>query len=652
MVHSVLLEIVLVLAASVVVAAVLRRVSAPPVVGFIIAGILIGPGGFRLVTEYEQIEVLAEVGVILLLFTVGMKLSLRDLWVLRGTVFGGGGLQVVGTAAITAAAVVTVTGATPAVAVTWGFLVALSSTALVLWLLEDAGELGSARGRVSVGVLLFQDLAVIPVLLALPLLAGVAAEPSSALVIAGRSIVVLVVTVVVGRFVFPLVTARVVATGSRELFTLTTVLVAVGTAVFVGSFGVSVALGAFLAGIVISESEFVSRIAADITPLRDIFNSLFFVSMGMLVDTSLWLERPLLMVGLVAAVILGKAVIAGFVGFVALRSVAGAVMVGVGLAQIGEFSFVVAHQAQRLGLLGPSDHRLFLSVAVPTMLLTPLLLAAGRRLVARRSKVRPDSRGASPPAPTDHVVIIGYGVNGENVSRMLTRIGVPFLVVDLNPHTVRTLTDAGAPAICGDARRDEVLAKAGIAQARVLISAIPDAASTREVVAAARAANSAITIVARTRYVREVEPLYELGADLVIPEEFETSLELMGRVLALYGAPRHLVEREKSALRNDHYGALRGLEAHAERPSLEELLGHPELIEVGVPTGSSADGESLRDLDLRRRTGATVVAVRRGDDVTANPDPGFTLAGGDLLVLLGTAAAATEVRALVEGSSS
>jgi len=648
MVHSVLLEIVLVLAASVLVAALLRRVSAPPVVGFILAGVLIGPDGLRLVTDQEQIEVLAEVGVILLLFTVGMKLSLRDLWVLRGAVFGGGGLQVAATATTTAALVVAVAEVPLAVAVTWGFLVALSSTVLVLWLLEDAGEIGSPAGRTSVGVLLFQDLAVIPVMLALPLLAGVATQPGSALVIALRSLLVLVVTVVVGRVLFPFVTARVVATGSRELFTLTTILVAVGTAVFVGSFGISVAVGAFLAGMVISESEFVSRIAADITPLRDIFNSLFFVSMGMLVDTAMWRERPLLLAALVVAVVVAKAAIAGLVGLAALRSLPGALLVGLGLAQIGEFSFVVAHQAQRLGILDQASHRLFLSIAVPTMLLTPLLLAGGRRLAAAAPAGPVAGMAADVSAPTDHVIIVGYGVNGENVSRMLRQVDVPFLVIDLNPHTVRRLAANKTATLCGDARRANVLAKAGVAAARVLISAIPDAASTREVVATARAANPELTIVARTRYVREVEPLYELGANLVIPEEFETSIELMGRVLALYGAPRHLVEREKTALRRHRYGALRGLEADAARQSLEELLGYPELVDVEVGAGSPADRRTLQDLELRSRTGVTVIAVRRGDEVLPNPAPDLTLTEGDVLVLLGSAAKTTVARALLE----
>ncbi len=647
MTHAVLTEIVLVIAASVVVAAVLRRLAAPPVVGFILAGVLIGPGGLGLVKDRHQIEVLAELGVILLLFTVGLKLRLRDLWTMRGTALGGGALQVVGTAAAAGALAVAIGGEAIASGVTWGLLVALSSTALVLWLLEDSGVTASKEGRAIIAVLLFQDLAVVPILLLLPVLAGVAGRPGEIAWFLGRTLAVLAVVVVVGRVLFPRLAARVVATGSRELFTLTAVLVAVGTALVVGRFGVSAALGAFLAGMVISESEFVGRMVSDITPLRDVFNSLFFVSMGMLLDTSLWLEEPLLMVGLLAAVLAGKAALAGVVGWASVGTAAGALTVGLGLAQIGEFSFIAARQAHQLGLLDNGAFRMFLGLAVPSMMLTPLLLAGGRR-VAARVEARSAAQVASPAAGiSDHVVIVGYGVNGHNVAHALRMLEVAHVVIDLNPHTVEQVTAEGGRALYGDARRDAVLAAAGVPVARALISAIPDAASTREVVAAARKANPDLIILARTRYVREVEPLGALGADQVIPEEFETSLELTGRVLALYGAPRRVVEREKGLLRARQYRALRESDEVAPHPSLHVLLEHTELFEARVGSGSPADGRSLRELDLRGRSGATVIAVERDDEVLGNPGPEFRLAAGDVLVLMGSAAEAAAARAVL-----
>jgi CPA2 family monovalent cation:H+ antiporter-2 len=632
--HAVLTELVLVMAAAVAAAALLRRFNVPPVVGFILAGILIGPGGLGLIRDRHQIELVAEVGVILLLFTVGIKLRLSDLWKLRSSVFGGGSMQVLLTGG--AAFAVAVAGGRPvAEAAVWGGMVALSSTALVLWSLERSGDIGTGPGRTMVSVLLFQDLAVVPIMLALPLLAGHAATVGEVVWLLGRSIAVILLTVLGARFAFPWITARIVASGSRELFTLTTFLVAVGTALVFGHFGLSMALGAFLAGMVVSETEYVGRMLEDITPLRDVFNSLFFVSMGMLVEPRLWVERPLLTIGLIVGVVALKAVVTAGVAWPLLRNPAAAAAVGLGLAQIGEFSIVVGAEAARLGLLPADQRQLFLAIAVPTMVLTPFMIGAGRR-IARRGA----SLNATPPIPqlSDHVIIVGYGINGRNVARALSLLEVPHVVVDLNPHTVDEVRTAGGFALEGDARQAEVLEAVGMGRARGLVAAVADAASTREVVETARSLNPDAQIIARTRYLREVEPLAALGADQVIPEEFETSLELTGRVLGLYGAPPHVVEREKAALRREGYGLLRGDADHG-LSTLEALRQLPGVNRVPVPPGSVAAGQTLRELDLRRRTGATVLAVERGGELQVNPSPEFQLEAGDCLLAFADGAA-------------
>jgi CPA2 family monovalent cation:H+ antiporter-2 len=632
--HAVLTELVLVMAAAVTAAALLRRFNVPPVVGFILAGILIGPGGLGLIRDRHQIELVAEVGVILLLFTIGIKLRLSDLWKLRSSVFGGGSMQVLLTGG--AAFAVAIAGGRPAAeAAVWGGMVALSSTALVLWSLERSGDIGTGPGRTMVSMLLFQDLAVVPIMLALPLLAGHAATVGEVIWLLGRSIAVILFTVLGARFAFPWITARIVASGSRELFTLTTFLVAVGTALVFGHFGLSMALGAFLAGMVVSESEYVGRMLDDITPLRDVFNSLFFVSMGMLVEPRLWVERPLLTVGLVAGVVALKAVVAAGVAWPLLRNPAAAAAVGLGLAQIGEFSIVVGAEAARLGLLPADQQQLFLAIAVPTMVLTPFMIGAGRTIALRRAAL-----SAMPPVPRldDHVVIVGYGINGRNVARALSLLEVPHVVVDLNPHTVDEVQAAGGYALEGDARQAEVLEAVGMGRARGLVAAIADAASTRAVVEAARSLNPNAQIIARTRYLREVEPLAALGADQVIPEEFETSLELTGRVLGLYGAPPHVVEREKAALRREGYGLLRGDADHG-LSTLDALRQLPDVNRVAVPAGSAAAGRTLRELDLRRRTGATVLAVERGGELQVNPSPEFQLEAGDGLLAFADGAA-------------
>jgi CPA2 family monovalent cation:H+ antiporter-2 len=643
MAHAVLTELVIVMAVSVAAAALLRRLHVPPVVGFIIAGILIGPGGLGLVDDRHQIEVVAEVGVMLLLFTVGLKLRMGDLWRLRRSVLGAGSAQVVLTGG--GAFAVAIAGGRPAgEAVVWGAMVALSSTALVLWLLEGSGDTGTGHGRTMLAVLLFQDLAVVPIMLALPLLAGHAATPGELAWLLGRSVAVMVLTVVGARFVFPWVTARIVASGSRELFTLTTFLAAVGTALVFGYFGLSMALGAFLAGMVVSESEHVGRMIDEITPLRDLFNSLFFVSMGMLVEPRLWLERPLLSLGLVAAIVAGKALLAGGVAWPLLRSgLAAAAAVGLGLAQIGEFSMVVAAEALRLELLGPAQHQLFLAVAVPTLVLTPFVMRAGCTAVRRRGAVTalPETMSLS-----DHVIIVGFGINGRNVARALGLLEVPHVIVDLNPYSVAEIRSGGGNALEGDARQPEVLQAVAIEQARGLVAAVADAASTRDVVATARALNPSAMIIARTRFLQEVEALHELGADEVIPEEFETSLELTGRVLQLYGAPQHVVEREKAVLRGEGYQLLRRSDLKP-RQTLATLCQLPGVTSLMVPPGSPASGQTLRKIDLRRRTGATVLAVERDGELQINPSSNLTIEEGDRLVTFADGQAVTAMEAIL-----
>ncbi len=644
--HDVLIEIAVVMASAVGAALLLRRLHLPPVVGFLVAGILVGPGGIGLVTDRHLIEGVAEVGVMLLLFTVGLKLKLGELWRMRALVFGSGTAQVLGTGAA-AAAVAMAIGRPPAEAVTWGMVVALSSTALVLWLLEGSGKTSSLHGRAMIGVLLMQDLAVVPIMLSLPLLAGRGGDSFEIAWFLLRSAGIIALTVVGARVLFPSLAARVVAAGNRELFTLTTVLVAVGTALVFGHFGLSAALGAFLAGMVVSESKYVSRMVDEITPLRDVFNSLFFVSLGMLVEPGLWLAHPVVSLGLVVVIVAGKAALAGIAVWPVVRNVKIAAAAGLGLAQIGEFSLVVAAEAGRLGLVDASAGELFLAIAVPTMILTPGLTALAHRLAGRAGCDAPevDLR--------DHLVIVGFGVNGRNVHQALASLGVPHVLVDLNPHTVRELQEAGEHAVYGNAEQDAVLRAAGVERARGVIIAIPDAASTREVVAASRRLAPEATIVARTRYVQEVEPLEVLGADQVIPEEFETSLELVGRVLEMYGAPPSMILDQKTALRRRHYGVLRSSdEVEISAPDFNELRHLVRLAEVEIAPGAPAAGKTLRELDLRRATGATVLAIRRGPEVRSNPLAETTLAPGDRLVIMADGECEARARELLRAPRS
>lgn len=653
MLHAALQDLVIVLAASLLAVFSLRQLRLPEAIGFILTGMLIGPGGLGLIADREMIETLAEVGVILLLFTVGMKLSLSELWRMRVAALGLGSLQVFGTTLVVTLIALGL-GASGSEAAVWGGLVALSSTVLVVSLYERAGTVATLEGRSAIGVLLFQDLAVVPFLLGLPVLAGENAALGRELgTFALKSVIVIAGTLVGARWVFPRLAERIVATRSRELFTLFTLLTVFAIASGVNALGLSMALGAFLAGVVVSESEYSYQGLGAITPLRDAFNGLFFVSIGMLVAPELWLQKPLLMLGLFLGILVVKLVLITGLGLVLRYTLGSALTIGATLAHIGEFSFIMAQESARFGLLDPESHQFFLSVAVPTMLLTPfafeLTPRAYRRLTRSRWFHRLVGKQSNPLAKLaaeagddlplrDHVIIVGYGVNGRNVARGLRALDTPYLVLELNPLTVRQRRAEGEHIVYGDACRQAVLEHMGIRTAAGLVVAIPDAASARQVVTLAKWLNPQLKVVVRTAFVGQVSALYKLGADEVVPGEFETSLELLGRVMALYGAPPRVIEREKSALRDEQYAVFREGRRPTNVSPLRSILNHSEMCEVALPANAYAQGRTLRELGIREHTGATVIGIQRDGRMLANPSGNTQLQADDVIHLFGSGA--------------
>lgn len=643
---EILLELVAVVAASILVVYALRQVRVPAVVGFLLTGVLIGPNALGVVKDVHDTELLSEVGVVFLLFSIGLKFSLAELVRMRKLVFVAGGLQVVLTIAATMG-LAAAFGVGLRQAAFFGFLVAMSSTAVVLKLLEDAGQTSSLHGRLTIAVLIFQDLAVVPLMLMLPVLGGQDTTWQQAVTSLLKSVGVIVVILAAARWVFPVIIERVVRTRSREIFTLTTFSVALGTAFLAGEAGMSLALGAFLAGLVISESDYVHQIVTEIAPIRDALSSLFFISVGMLVRPALFAEGPLESVGLTAAVIAIKALV--LVGIAVLMGFGPrvAILAGLGLSQIGEFSFVLAQFGAANQLLDADAYGKFIGVSVITMALTPLFMAVAPMLSARSQKIpwlhrvleRP---GEAPEAADaeeaeahleDHVIVVGYGVNGRNVVRVLRQLEVKYLILELNPYSVRALRDQGEHAMFGDATREVVLDHAGIHRARVLVIAIADPVSARQTVAVARRLNPNLKIFVRARYEAEVDELARLGANDVVAEEFETSLELCAVVMSAYGAPERMIVREKEAIRAERSSNSRVARRRRRRNTLAQLMSAADVEEVVLPPGSPAIGQSLRDLRLRERTGASVIAVARAGEVLGNPGAEFVLAEDDVLFI-------------------
>src|SRR5919108_981104 len=622
-----------------------HRLRIPAIVGLLLTGIVVGPYGLGLVHDIHVVESLAEVGVILLLFTIGIEFSLKALVSLKRIVGIAGTLQVGLSVAATYLAA-RLLGRSNGEAVLWGFLLALSSTAIVLKLMGERGEMDSPQGRIAVGVLIFQDLSVVPMMLLIPVLAGVkdASRASLGWVLA-KALGVVLAVLVGARVVIPPVLHQVVRTRSRELFILSIVLLCFGAAWLSALAGLSLALGAFVAGILISESDYGQQALSDVLPLRDLFSSLFFVSVGMLLNVGFALQHAVTIVLIVIAIVLGK-FITGAVATLALRyPLRTMVLTGLALAQIGEFSFVIARAGLVSGLIGEEMYQVFVAAAVITMLAAPFLLRvapvvadrAARLPLARQLAGRPRLDGEVRRMPLkDHVIIAGFGVNGRNVARSLAAANISYVVLEMNPETVRVERGKGTPIVYGDAAHEAVLRHAHIETARVVVVAISDAAATRRVVELARRLNPGVYVIARTRYSQEVGPLSALGANEAIPEEFETSIEIFARVLRRYLVPREDIERQIAAIREDGYEMLRQL-----RPPpifFSEIQRHLADLEVEtfrVAAEAPAVGRTLAELHLREQVGVTVLAIQRDGETLTNPWGGTSLQAGDLVITLG-----------------
>ena len=626
--YGLLKDIVLLLGLALCTLLIFRQFKIPSIIGFLVTGIIAGPHALGLVSNIEEVEQMAEIGVVLLLFTIGIEFSLKELLRIRHLVLWGGGLQVALTIGLVALVSV-LAGFTPAESVFFGFLVSLSSTAILMKLLMDAGEMDTPHGKAALGILIFQDLCVVPLMLFVPFLGGAGNGLTDVVLIAVKALVVVVIAHFGSRFAVPWIFSQVVRTKSRELFILTIIFVGFGTAWLTAQAGLSLALGAFIAGLAISESEYSHQVMGDIIPFRDAFISLFFISVGMLLNPAFVLSNPLVILAVVAIIIVVKfLVVAGailalkFPARVALTS-------GLILAQVGEFAFVLSHTGMKYGLLSATTYQIFLASSVATMALTPLYLKFALPFAEWAAKTLSGMlpaflfKGARTTGVSHarfpmegHVIVIGYGVNGKNVARTLTGNSIPYIAIEANHLTVRNERKKGIKIIFGDASRPEILEHAHIGKARIMVVAISDAAASRRIVAQARSMSNTIHIIVRTRYIIEMETLYTLGANEVIPEEFETSIEIFSRVLRNYLIPHDQIEQCIGEIRKDSYQMFRSMsKRNIHAVGISSYLAGVELLTCRVQKGSAADGSSLRDGLVRGKSGATILAIKRGDEV-------------------------------------
>ncbi|HEX9631972.1 MAG TPA: cation:proton antiporter [Gemmatimonadales bacterium] len=650
-VPPILRDLVVLVGIAIPVVALATRLRVPTIVGFLLTGMAIGPYGFGLIRDLTSVQALAEMGIILLLFSIGLELSLTRTLRLGRALVQAGGIQVVTTLAVVAAVAVLL-GASPSHAVVFGALAALSSTAIVLKVYSDRGALDGPDGRIVVPVLVFQDLCIIPLVLLVESLGGAAETPGHLALRVGGSVVAVAVLVLGGRVVVPRVLAAVAAVRSRELFTLSIVFLGVGAAVASALAGLSLALGAFLAGLIISESDYGAQALADVVPFRDALSGLFFASVGMLLDLPAVTAAPGPILLATAGVILIKAPLATAAALSLGRSLHVSVVSGLALAQVGEFSFILATMAAPLGLLSAAGYQLFLGAAVLTMLAAPFLIGAAPA-IANRIAPPPslDPADAEAELLDDHVIIVGYGVNGRNLARVLAGTGIPYVILEQNVETVRQAREDLQPILFGDATRAEVLEHVGIARARSIVFAISSPSDELRGVAVARGLSPTVHIIVRTRYVGAMEDLRHAGASEVVPEEFETSIEIFSRVLRHFEIPSNVIGREVQAARAELYGMAAGTGGgEAQLEALAQLGVHHAVEILEIEPGARAVRESPTTLDLRRETGATVIAAVREGRVLHNPDPAFRFVPGDTVVLAGDDEALAVARPLFLGS--
>ncbi|MBN2733626.1 MAG: cation:proton antiporter [Methanomicrobiaceae archaeon] len=685
--------VVIVLACALAVIFVGRRLQMPMIIGYFLTGIIVGPSLLGLVTE-DQVSVLAELGVILLMFTIGLEISLKNLLAMKRKVLITGGIQLI----LTCGAVfliMTNLGFSSNVAIMAGFLIAPSSTAIIMNLYQQKGEINTPHGKTSLGLLIFQDLSVIPMMLLIPILAGTS-ESTLPWEIAGfvLGMVVLFFVLTAAIFFVPRILIKVAATRNRELFIITIVVICFGIAWLMSLNGVSLALGAFLAGVAISESEYSHEVIGQITPIRDILTSFFFVSIGMLLNLAFLGEHIIAIIAFAAAVIAGKTLI-NFVSIKAIGVASGvAFLSAFGLSQVGEFSFILGSTGLLTGILDDEIYQVFLAISIVTMAMTPFLVDAAPGIAKRFVRQTPvpfggihfkpeyspagfgtssisaecmeltkDADKESEKKPKEHVIIVGYGIVGQYVAKAMSKVDINYVIIELNPDTVRTQKEKGEKIIYGNVRHESVLEYAGIKEARAIILTVPDTEAVKATITTVRRLNPGIGIITRSRFISEIAGLYHLGADDVIVDEREVAIQIFRRILANEQVPEQELDQYARQIRNELY------DRFFESPVLSHLKYEPKpgifeglalrlraaeermpktrnsVEQVLVGQNSDVCGKKLCELFLRANYGVSVIAVKRAlsSDAEVAPDANTVLNEGDTAVVIGERRAIAEI---------
>ena len=551
-------DLAVIMGVAVVVVAFLHRFGIPSIAGFIVSGLLVGPHVLGLVGDIQQVELLAEIGVVLLLFGIGMELDLDRVKRLWRPIIIGGTLQV-GLTIIIALITAKLLSLPTNAGIVIGCLIAVSSTAIVLRGLEVRREIDAPHGRLTLGILIFQDLAVVPIMLIIPVLGSPAANADWILRALLESALILIAVLLAARLIVPRVLHLVAATRQRPLFVLAVLLVCIGTAWAASSAGVSLALGAFLAGMVVAGSGYRHQAIADVIPFREVFSSIFFISIGMLLSPRGFLDNALPILLILIAILIGKSIVVFATGILMRLPLRISILAAVALAQVGEFSFVISKSALEHGLLSESLLNIIIPASIVSMFIAPLALAAGPRLAAGIGKVKPLTRLLNVRSVEeiperadglrDHVIIGGYGFAGERLAAALGECRVPYIVIDLNPGNVARAAARGEPAYYGDITSAAVLSRLGVENARVLVLVINDPGAIERATKSARSLAPGLHIIVRTNYLQDIKSLLVAGADEIVPAELEAAVEITSKIMEKCGVAFNHIEEHLGRIR-------------------------------------------------------------------------------------------------------
>lgn len=619
---------------------ILNVIKLPPLIGYIIAGIVLGPftGGIT-VSDIPRVELLAEIGVALLLFSIGLDLSFKELKDVKGIAISGTSIQIL-LCILSGYGMGYFMGLPVNVSIVFGMIISLSSTMVVLKVLMSRGLIGTLSSRVMIGMLIVQDLAAIPMMIIIPQLHDIKSNLPGIGFTFIKAMFVLFLIIIIGVRLIPFILKYVAKLNSRELFLITITAIGLGIGYVTHIFGLSLAFGAFVAGMVISESDYSHQALNDIIPLRDVFGLIFFTSIGMLLNPQVISENIQLITILVLTIIALKFLVFSSIAMIFKYRNIIPLALGLGLAQIGEFSFVLARTGEQSGVITKNFYSLILSVSVITMIISPFLSMLSTPLYSLRRKWFKYEQVQTINMPagglTDHVIIAGGGRVGSQVSSVLNRLNFPFIIIEQDFRRFEKTKNEGFPVIYGDAGHETVLNAADIHRAKLIIITAPSLITTREILAAAANHNPGIDIIVRADDMDQLKELQKLNIKEIVQPEFEASLEIIRQALLhldcqVSGIQNIIDEMRRYAYSSDNNEML--------NPStLSKMKDTPFLLETGwyeIKHGNSFEGRSAVDLEVRKKTGVSIVGLLRDGVFKPNPEPDIVFISGDLIAVIG-----------------